>query len=78
MKVNDDLKLRVRKIKGQVVGIEKMIEEERSCGEVVQQLVAAKSALQRVATRLLREELKSSCKSSEEIEKLLDNFLEAK
>ena len=51
-----DLELRIKKIKGQVNGIEKMIREKRGCLEVVQQISAARSALAKVASLILTQE----------------------
>ena len=54
--MKSDLELRIRKIKGQVAGIEKMIGEKRSCLEVVQQISAVKAALGKVAGVILTQE----------------------
>lgn len=40
------LQNRINRLEGQLRGISRMIEEERECGEVLQQLSAARSALQ--------------------------------
>ncbi|MCD4785475.1 MAG: metal-sensitive transcriptional regulator [Candidatus Eremiobacteraeota bacterium] len=48
MSNNEDLILRLRRIEGQVRGIQKMIEEERECESVLQQVSAARSGLYRV------------------------------
>ncbi len=37
---------RINRLQGQLTGISRMIDEERECGEVLQQLTAARSALQ--------------------------------
>jgi DNA-binding FrmR family transcriptional regulator len=46
------LQRRLRRIEGQVRGIAGMIEEERDCREIFQQLSAARSALQGVTLQL--------------------------
>ena len=51
MKVNslrakEDLNQRLRRIEGQVRGVQKMVAEDRDCKEIVQQLVAIRSAVQ--------------------------------
>lgn len=48
--VKDDLHRRLRRIEGQVQGIQRMLDDERECREIVQQLNAAQAAL-RNATR---------------------------
>ena len=49
----DALLRRLRKIEGQVRGIERMVEEERYCVDVLDQIAAARTALERVGLRLL-------------------------
>ena len=46
---------RLRRIEGQVHGIEGMLEEERDCREVLQQLAAVRSAVQGVSRVFLQE-----------------------
>ena len=48
---------RLRRIEGQVRGIEKMVEGDRYCIEVLDQVAAATRALQAVAIGLLSEHL---------------------
>lgn len=49
-----DLLLRLKKINGQVNGIAKMIEEDRYCVDVLQQVNAAQSALEAVSRKAAR------------------------
>ena len=51
----DELLNRLRRIKGQVGGIEKMIEGDRYCIDIVTQISAVRAALDQVALRLLEE-----------------------
>ncbi len=44
---------RLRRIEGQVRGIEKMIDEDRYCIDVLTQVTAARAALESVALQLL-------------------------
>jgi CsoR family transcriptional regulator, copper-sensing transcriptional repressor len=44
---------RLRRIRGQVGGIERMLEEDRYCIDVVTQISAIQAALDKVALRLL-------------------------
>jgi DNA-binding FrmR family transcriptional regulator len=48
-----DVTARLRRIEGQVRGLQKMIEERRDCAEIVQQLTAARSALDRVGSIMI-------------------------
>jgi DNA-binding FrmR family transcriptional regulator len=58
--VKNDLIKRLRRIEGQVRGLQRMIEEDRSCQEIVFQVSAVKSAVVQVAMTILSYQL-SSC-----------------
>lgn len=45
--------VRLRKIEGQIRGLQKMIEEDKPCAEVVHQLCAARKALDKVGFLML-------------------------
>lgn len=47
-KTNSELKSRLNRIEGQIRGIKKMIEDERGCIEVMNQLLSASSAIRGV------------------------------
>jgi DNA-binding FrmR family transcriptional regulator len=49
----DDLRARLRRIEGQIRGIEAMVEEDRYCIDVLTQISAARAALDKVALGLL-------------------------
>lgn len=49
----DQLQARLRRIEGQVRGIEKMVEEDRYCIDVLTQISAVQAALDKVALGLL-------------------------
>ena len=59
-----DLLRRVRRLEGQARGVARMIEENRDCGEILQQLAAIRSAAHR-ATVLLVKAYASECVVSE-------------
>lgn len=44
----------LRRIEGQVKGIQRMISEERQCDEILTQIMAIKAALDRVTTDLVQ------------------------
>ncbi len=46
---------RLRRVEGQVRGIEKMIEEDRYCIDVLTQISAAQAALDKVALKLMED-----------------------
>jgi DNA-binding FrmR family transcriptional regulator len=49
----DQLRTRLRRIEGQVRGVERMVEEDRYCIDVVTQISAVQAALDKVALGLL-------------------------
>jgi DNA-binding FrmR family transcriptional regulator len=51
----DDYLARLRKIEGQVRGLQRMIEDDRWCPDVVTQVASATRALQEVAVGLLND-----------------------
>ena len=51
----DALLTRLRRIEGQVRGVERMVEEERYCIDVVTQITAIEAALDKVALGLLED-----------------------
>ena len=55
----DDLLRRMRRVSGQLGGIERMIEEERYCIDVLTQISAAQAALDKVALGLLDDHTRS-------------------
>lgn len=74
-----DLKPRLKKVAGQINGIEKMIDEGRYCVDIIQQVLAARAALNQVALIILEQHAKSCVVSAikedradESIEELMD------
>jgi CsoR family transcriptional regulator, copper-sensing transcriptional repressor len=50
--------IRLRRIEGQVRGLQKMVEEERYCADVLVQISSVQEALRAVARELMRNHLK--------------------
>lgn len=53
-KSNTDLQMRLKRIEGQIRGIIGMLDEGKTCEQVVTQILAARSAMDSVAAELLR------------------------
>ena len=51
--VKDDLSKRLNRLKGQLEGIQRMVDEEAYCVDVLQQIAAVRGALGKVASKLL-------------------------
>lgn len=60
----------LNRIRGQVDGIANMIEEQRDCLDVVQQIMAARSALARVGKEFITKEAVRCSRSTKNHEKL--------
>lgn len=58
-KEKGELKLRLRKVAGQINGIDKMLDDGRYCVDVVQQILAARAALNRVSLIIMESHAKS-------------------
>ena len=51
--VKADLQVRLRRIEGQVRGIQAMIADDRECRDIVTQIAAASQAIEQVGFRML-------------------------
>ncbi|MGI9598678.1 MAG: metal-sensitive transcriptional regulator [Acidimicrobiales bacterium] len=51
--VHDDVQKRLRRLEGQIRGLQRLLDEGAGCDEVIHQMAAAKAALDRVGYRLV-------------------------
>lgn len=58
MKCDDKLKNRIKRTRGQIDGILKMMDDERDCEEVLNQLSAVRSSLDKVMALIASENLR--------------------
>ena len=77
----DELRKRLRRISGQVQGIQTMLEEDRYCVDILTQISACRSALDSVAGMLLEDHTRhcvanalKSAGGEEQIKELIDTF----
>ena len=70
--VNADVVKRLRRLEGQIRGIQRMVEEGDECRNIVTQLAAAQGALDRVGFKLMAAALSSPDRvaDTDELEKL--------
>jgi len=54
----DDYKARLRRVEGQVRGLQRMVEEDKYCIDILTQISAVNSALKRVAVSLLDDHIR--------------------
>ena len=52
--VKEDVVRRLRRIEGQVRGVQRMVEQDRDCHEIMQQMKAIDSAMRKARQRLVR------------------------
>ena len=64
--VVDDVRKRLRRVAGQVQGVERMLEEGRECRDVVAQLSAATKALEQAGFKLVASGLAYCLENPEE------------
>lgn len=57
-KLKEQLHARLKRIEGQVRGVQRMIDEERYCGDVLTQISAVQESLRKVGEALLRDHLR--------------------
>lgn len=78
--LQEEMLARLKKIEGQVRGVQKMIADGRGCSEVVIQLAAIKAAVNRVGLSVLACHLASSIEDDisqgKEINGSLNDFME--
>ncbi|KJS66123.1 MAG: hypothetical protein JL50_13135 [Peptococcaceae bacterium BICA1-7] len=70
---------RLKKIEGQVRGVHKMIQEGRSCGDIVIQLAAIKAAVNRVGTTVLAchlaDQIEGALQEERDVRESLEEFM---
>ncbi len=66
--VTTEVRNRLRRVAGQVQGVERMLEEGRDCKEIVAQISAATKALEQAGFRLVAEGLTYCIQRPEEAE----------
>ena len=52
--IKDTLKQRLRRIEGQVRGVQKMLDDDRDCHEILQQFAAIRAAVQNASDAFMR------------------------
>ena len=55
---------RLRRIEGQIRGLEKMVEEERCCADIIVQIASVQEALRGVARNLMKNHLRDCARKA--------------
>ncbi len=78
--VQKEMLVRLKKIEGQVRGVQKMIQECRKCGDIVTQLAAIKSAVNRVSITVLAchlaDQIKNDLEEDRDLSDSLSDFMQ--
>ena len=79
--VKENSLLRLRKIEGQIKGITKMVDQEKYCVDIINQITAAQRALDHVALSIMKRHVESCVseavkegKGSTKIEELMETI----
>lgn len=77
--IQKEMLTRLKKIEGQVRGVQKMIVDNRNCSEVVIQLAAIKAAVNRVGFSVLAchlaDSIEESVNKGEDVHTSMDDFM---
>lgn len=78
--LRDEMISRLKKIEGQVRGVQKMIQESRNCSDIVIQIAAIKAAVNRVGFTVLAnhlaEKIENDLSKGKEVKDSLAGFME--
>ncbi len=71
---NKDIIHRLRRVEGQIKGLQKMIEEEQDCSDILIQVAAARSAINKVGTLIFETHFRECLDKALEEERM-DEFI---
>ncbi|HEX6922881.1 MAG TPA: metal-sensitive transcriptional regulator [Bacillales bacterium] len=66
MKFTPEMKNRLKRVEGQVRGVQKMMEDEKECKDVISQLSAARSAIDRAIAFIVAQNLEQCVREQNE------------
>jgi len=52
-----EIVLRLKRIEGQIRGVQRMVEEGRDCGDILTQLLAVRSSIDQVALQVINDQI---------------------
>ncbi len=78
-----DILNRLKTIKGHIAGIEKMVEEDKTCDDILLQVVAIKASVHKVGLVIMEEHAKEclinmtdgECLDRDKVEKVIDTIV---
>jgi DNA-binding FrmR family transcriptional regulator len=79
-KTKQEIIPRIRRIKGQIEGIERMINERRYCVDIINQITAVRRALEKLSLIIMESHIKThvveAIKSDEKTEEMIKELTE--
>lgn len=77
-KTREEVLPRIRKIKGQIEGIERMINERRYCVDIINQITAVRRALEKLSLIIMESHIKThvaeAIKSGKEGDRMIEEL----
>jgi DNA-binding FrmR family transcriptional regulator len=72
-----DIQIRLKKIEGQVKGLQRMLEQEKSCSDILIQVAAVRAAMNKVGVLIFEEHSRTCLKDAlkAENDEALDNLI---
>jgi len=73
----NDIMIRLKRIEGQVKGLQRMLDEEKCCSDILVQVAAVKAAINKVGIMIFEEHSRTCLKDALETEsdKALDDLI---
>jgi DNA-binding FrmR family transcriptional regulator len=75
LKEKEEILVRLRRMEGQLKGIQRMIEEDKYCVDVLNQLSSVIAATQKVAAIVLRDHIRGCVRDSLSRDQLGDDYV---
>lgn len=81
LKVKEEILTRLRRVEGQIRGIQRMVEEDRACEAIATQLMAARAALDKASLHIMSHHIERCLTATEgradkaQIERIIAFFL---
>jgi len=78
-KVKEDILIRLQKVKGQISGLEKMIEKDASCSDILMQISAVRAAVGKIGMLIMQNYMRDcfTCQDREIFEERIEELIKS-
>jgi len=78
-KVKEDILTRLQKVKGQISGLEKMIEKDASCSDILMQISAVRAAVGKIGMLIMQNYMRDcfTCQDREIFEERIEELIKS-